>query len=423
MKSKGRKIIAAIGLRDEETAHLRLMMRSAANVLTNPWGWGSEATADLIVVDPASFAGQVARSRAAAAGLRCAVFREPGPGPDGELVLHRPLRVANVIDLLNRVAADTDGTAGVAIDRDPFVDASASAAPSPVEARTGEGLLERRRSRTELGELDALLKSDALRATSQLEVPVPWQLRVAALVPDNPEAPEQAPSASARSEARRQDQPNAFGKTVSPPAPAAASSMLRGAVVDATAYELREYLAGSLLGGPAVLQLGDAPPLVVDPKVEVFHTPESVGALAPYCTKLRICDWRALTSAELADIRGAQAAQPYERLLWLDAFLRSGEQLARHFDLGGTFQLTRLLGIEHENSRRMRIAAAMKQSARVDEIAAASDAPIGEVFRVINAYSAIGLVEHRPRPPREIPEPERGIARRLLGRLGSARRR
>ena len=91
------KQIAVIGVSDEETAHLRLLMRKSDNDLSHRWRWGSsESGADLVVVDPASFAGQMARTRVQAAGLRCAIFSDEAVVAGADLVLRRPLKLANV---------------------------------------------------------------------------------------------------------------------------------------------------------------------------------------------------------------------------------------------------------------------------------------------------------------------------------------
>ncbi|MCB1571398.1 MAG: hypothetical protein KDI72_10250, partial [Xanthomonadales bacterium] len=95
------KTIATIGVSDEDVAHLRLLMRKAAGELRNDWRWGSDTRADLLVVDPAGFAGQMARTRAKTTGMRVAIVCDPGAPTEGDPALYRPLKVANVIDVLN----------------------------------------------------------------------------------------------------------------------------------------------------------------------------------------------------------------------------------------------------------------------------------------------------------------------------------
>ena len=64
----------------------------------------------------------------------------------------------------------------------------------------------------------------------------------------------------------------------------------------------------------------------------------------------------------------------------------------------------------------------MLQPARLHQIAAASGASMADVFDVVNAYDAIGLIEWKPRAPRggaPVEEPKPG----LLGRLRKSLKR
>src|SRR5262245_57026297 len=96
------KNLVVIGLSDEDTAHLRLLMRKGADQLQHRWRWGTEEGADLVIVDPNAFAGQMARTRATAAGMRVAVVTDEATPSTTELRLHRPMKLANVVDVLNQ---------------------------------------------------------------------------------------------------------------------------------------------------------------------------------------------------------------------------------------------------------------------------------------------------------------------------------
>ena len=48
------KNLVVIGLSDDDTAHLRLLMRKAGDQLKQRWRWGTEEGADLVIVDEAS---------------------------------------------------------------------------------------------------------------------------------------------------------------------------------------------------------------------------------------------------------------------------------------------------------------------------------------------------------------------------------
>ena len=171
-----------------------------------------------------------------------------------------------------------------------------------------------------------------------------------------------------------------------------------GLLADTTPHDLRAYLDENLLRGPARFALPGAAPLVLDPKHRVAHAAGGMGALRPYLrTPSRLCDWQPLTSSELAAVRATQATLSYDRLRWLDVLLTSHGQLAPHFDRGGSFRLARWIEIDYDHGRYFPIASAMLQPSRLHEIAAASSAPMADVFDFINACDAIGAIEWQPR--------------------------
>ena len=176
---------------------------------------------------------------------------------------------------------------------------------------------------------------------------------------------------------------------------------MRRSASEMARHSLRVYLDGDLLGGPARITLPNVPPLVLDPKLKVFHSPARLAELEPYCrTALPPSDWQPLTTAELAELRVAEPPQPYMRLIWLYVLVHSEGKLARHLDPGGTYRLSRWIEIERDFSSYFRIASTMLQPGRLHEIAAASGASMADVFDVVNAYEAIGLIEWTPRAPR-----------------------
>ena len=75
-----------------------------------------------------------------------------------------------------------------------------------------------------------------------------------------------------------------------------------------------------------------------------------------------------------------------------------------------------LIEIERDFSSYFRIASTMLQAARLHEIAASSGASMADVFDVVNAFDAIGLIEWQPRTPRggePVEEPKSGLFQRL----------
>lgn len=359
------------GVPDEEAAHLRLLVRSCARDLEHEWRWGDENGADLLVVDVRSFGGQMARTRATGAGVRCAVFSDE-PVADAELVMPRPLRRADVARVLNIAGAAAARDAAIAPHDDDFYvrdlgDAQAVGhdAPHAVEPDSATATL---------AGLD-----DALR-------PTPEELRG------------KAPVARVEAEPQRRY--------------ATREEMLE----DTAPRALREFLEGDLLKAPMRYALPGSPALILDPKNRVAHAPCNLAALAPYCrARWRRCDWEPLTNTELAEARESQESHGYTRLVWLDVLLGSGGQLARHLDPGGTYRLKQWVEIDKDLNRYFRIGSALLTPLRLHEIAAAAEAAMADVFDFVNACDAIGLIEWQPRARRDDGAPPEKPS--LLGKL------
>lgn len=362
------RTLAIIGVSDEESAHLRLLLRKGMTGLEHEWRIGSEDGADLLIVDHGSFAGQMARARAQATGVRYAVFSDtPVDGVD--LVLSRPLRATDLCGLLNHVA-------------------HARATP-PFGANTADFYTR------DLGDDDGgtarhVPDEAAVHGLDDVLRPRPVELRTPAVA--LPEA--------------------GLGHAVAPPrvpvdtARARARTTSGGLLADTTPHGLRAYLDQGLLRMPARFTLPGKVPLVLDPKNRVAHIEAPLATLEAYCrARWRPCDWESVTSAELSELRANVPAQPYSRFVWLHVLLHSGGHLARHLDPGGTYRLAQWAGVDRELGRYFRIATALLQPLRLHEIAAASGAPMADVFDVVNAYDAIGLIEWKPRPRRDDSQP------------------
>lgn len=366
------RTIAVVGVSEQEVAHLRLLLRKCAEEIGQTWRWGDEDTADLVVVDIDSFGGQMARTRAQGAGVRCAVFSDRTV--DGaDLVLRRPLTRANVIDVLKQAATPVGARADIGAHTEDFYTRDLGERPhADVPA-----------NEPEMRELPVTGLDQALQ-------PQPLELRE--MVGRDAPAPRAAPAEPARKYATRE-------------------SML----ADTAPRELREYLESPLLTMPARFTLAGAPALVLDPKNKVAHAQAALGALEPYCrAKWRLCDWQPLTGAELAEIRAEQQSHAYSRLVWLQVLMQSDGHLAKHLDPGGTYKIKHWIEIDKDLGRYFRIASAMLQPARLHEIAATAAAPMAEVFNLVNAYDAIGNIEWQPRARRQEPAPP---APSLMGRI------
>ena len=399
------KRIALVGVSDEEAAHLRLLMRKAATELSHRWLWGSESAADLLIVDPSSFAGQMARTRAHAAGVRYAVFSDEAV-VDGDMVLRRPLKLANVVAVLNQAAAMASRSDDIEQNEQDFYlgETGDETAVDADMLALSERESTRRQTDAAPG-LEELLRIDPIEIKESARIKTALDENTTIFGTSGP---------TARSEVRGREAPDVFTRSTDAPPE---TVLVRGGSADTSRRNLREFLDSDILGGPARIALPEAPALVLDPKNKMYHSAGRLAALEPYCrTALRASDWQRLTTSELNELRIAEPPQPYQRLIWLYVLVHSEGKLARHLDPGGTYRLTRWIEIERDFSSYFRIASTMLQGARLHEIAATSSASMADVFDVVNAFDAIGLIEWQPRTPRggePVEEPKSGLFQRL----------
>ena len=388
------RIINCIGASDEDLAHLRLLLRTTAAQLKDRWSWGAEDKADLVIADTSSLIGAAAHRRTLQRGVACAVLIDVNTDqPEGRF-LRKPLRREDFIALLNSIGAK--GIAPMAIlsqDADFFLvdlgeyDEEPDELPS-VDAPERASEM----SRTEIDDFEAMFKRDP--AAAQPKFLLPEKLDFEARVEFTGESTLRGQTRSGiyGHQAMRESQ---LSENIDP---AYRRDDSAKAQADAE-YPLREYLNGSLLGGPARVTLPDAPSLVLDPKAQEFHTLGRLAALAIYCRlPIRFGDWEMLTSFGMQNVREHLHAHPYENLRWLDRYLNSGGRLAPHLDPGGRYRLTkRLMGLVPEFQAAARIGSAMLNARRPDEIARESESDLAEVYDVINAYELIGFIEWTPR--------------------------
>ncbi len=396
------RIIAAVGVSDEETAHLRLLMRQAAPELASRWRWGTESAADLLVIDADTFAGQMAHTRALAAGVRCAVFTgndaDPAVDAGSDLRLTRPLKRTDVLALLGGFEAQ--GGAANTIQPtahfqfDPSLESiELSGGGNVAEPSVAAWMHEHAAADVAQG-LDEWMRGD-LHAEPEHVSPVPGfdsetatfsEGRVNVARSDM-EAPTDAP----------------LRTRTSPSTP----SMPRRVPLDDSAHALPRWLRTDLLGGPAQIHWEGGGILSLDPKHQVFHCASGLSTLEDYVRRpSRRSDWHSLTSSELSQLREHQPAQPYAVLLWLHALLAADGKLSAHLDPGGSYLLNGWLEIRRDYPQQARIAAAMMQPARLHDMAATCNAPMSTVFAVVSAFDAIGRITWTPRPSRHAAEAE-----------------
>lgn len=173
--------------------------------------------------------------------------------------------------------------------------------------------------------------------------------------------------------------------------------------------------------GPLVIERAGLPRLAIDPQRGNFHANAPLAKLEPYfLDPLKPAEYRQLPTSRLEEMRSAAPGRPLVQLHWMSALLRSNGCLGAHLDPGGSFNVKRWLSVYGEYRKQYRIATLMLRPLRLHEIARKAEAKMAEVFDVVNAYDAIGLLEWTPRVSRHQAEAERKAdaaptsARRLL---------
>lgn len=409
------KVVAVVGVSEQDTAHLRLLLRKAQEQLKFHWRWGGEDGADLVLIDPKTFAGKLARNRFGATGARCVLLLDPGAPDEGVTQLRRPLKVSEFQAVLAQVEGGVvEGLDLVPISDDFYfgdnADFRTEHSLDELEPGTEEAIIIRNSGEADWDGLEDAFKHDPASDTPRVAVPISLGYDTAIEATGEP---------TARSEKRRAESGNSPrpGMRIDPDM---APPFKRPLEMESAAQPepLHAFLTRKLLGGPSRVSLDGAPPLVLDPKNQCFHSSGSLKALEPYCRALILRSaWHALTSAEVTQLREAQAARAYEQLRWLDTLLRSGGRLASHLDPGGSYRLTRALDVAADYPHAARVAKAMMLPARLHEITSAAHAEMGEVFDVINAYEAIGCIEWTPRQPRHSAPAEENGRGGLLGKF------
>lgn len=402
------KYLAVIGLSEEDTAHLRLLLRKLAGELEQHWRWGTEENADLVIVGVAELAGQIARNRAFSGGRRCAVFDNDEPLRSGELRLHKPLKAENIVATLNDTGSPSMdmGQPVMRANADFYADDTLNAGFQIEDDEAATARAQHRDAEPALG-LDDLFKPDTEAIKPQFAVPM--QIDAETRIERGSRA------VSARSDRRIADSVRGIrGPEGKPEGINIAGADEADANSASAKHPLRDYLHKNLLGGPARAELQGAPELVLDPKAQSFHASGGLAALAAYCkVEFAGSAWRPVTTQDLSRLRAQQPARPYAHLQWLDALVRAGGRLARHLDPGGRYRLKGPALTGTDVPHHASVVAALAAPSKLNEIATASGAPMATVFDLVNAYDAIGLIEVESRLSRNAPAPKSGLFSRL----------
>lgn len=381
MASMGQQqIIQCVGVNEEDTAHLRLLLRVVREDLHDAWSWGTEVKANLVIVDPIRLIGEAAWRRATQRGVACAqVIGESDPKPPEGLFLRRPFGREAFVALLNLVSAG---------------------GPTPAQEEWRDEFLE-----LDLGEVDL----------TALESAVPGVFTYATA--GDATGADAAPASEAAAPAATEPSPRAPAVAAAPMAslPITPTEQAVHREIEAihgqahrhidpkSRQPLIFYLEKGVFTGPARIELPGVPALVLDPDEEVFLARGLLRMLEPYASEpLRFSDWKLLTEPEWEHVRRSASARPYLRLKWMDSFIHSDGFLAKHLDPGASYRLNNRLDLAGDYPRAFRVATHMSIPRKLHEIARMSAVGLAEVFDVINAYESIGYVEcvsgDRPRP-------------------------
>jgi hypothetical protein len=176
--------------------------------------------------------------------------------------------------------------------------------------------------------------------------------------------------------------------------------------------------------GPVVIERAGLPRLFIDPAAGNYHANAPLARLEPYfLDPLKPAEYRQIGPSRLEEMRGSAPGRPLVQMHWMSALLRSNGCLGAHLDPGGTYRVKRWLSVYGEYRKQYRIATMMLRPLRLHEIARKADAKMVEVFDVVNAYDAIGLIEWEPRKSRyaaETAEKPRAVATPGTARLLAA---
>lgn len=148
--------------------------------------------------------------------------------------------------------------------------------------------------------------------------------------------------------------------------------------------------------GAVLIQRSGIPPLLLDPVTDTFHSSARLSELEPYfLDPLGGNERKRVGGAQLATLRNECPARPLVRLRWLRAFLRSNGWLNERLDPSANYQLKRWLQLDNDYRKQHRIALTLMRAAPLHTIAAKAKANMADVFDVVNAYDALGLIECR----------------------------
>lgn len=165
--------------------------------------------------------------------------------------------------------------------------------------------------------------------------------------------------------------------------------------------------------GAVLIERHGIPPLLIDPVTDTFHTTARLVDLEPYFLNVVSgSERKRIGGQKLAAFRKAVPGRPLQRLRWLNALLRSNGWLAPHLDPSADYKLRSWFPLDADYRKQHRIAMTMLRGAPLHRIAASAKAKMADVFDVVNAYDALGLMECKRQPIYDTPNEASGPRRR-----------
>jgi hypothetical protein len=162
-------------------------------------------------------------------------------------------------------------------------------------------------------------------------------------------------------------------------------------------------LDGLIKRGAVLIERHGIPPLLIDPVSDTFHSTARLVDLEPYFLDVVTGrERKRVGGAQLAAFRKAVPGRPLLRLRWLHALLRSNGWLAPHLDPSADYRLRNWFPLDADYRKQHRIAMTMLRGAPLHRIAATAKAKMADVFDVVNAYDALGLLECKRQPVEEV---------------------
>ncbi len=384
------RLFHCVGLTDEDSAHLRLLLRAARAQLRDGWSWGPEGKADVVIVDARRLLGESAKRRARQRDVPCVQVIDPADARPKELFLRRPLKRDAIVALLNGVSDGNVTAVGsdAAWGDDEFdfdigtIDLSALETRYPGQHDVGAHRIDAEQVAAAANVAAVELAIDLSRLPLLQTSAGGADDWLARDVPATGIRPEAAADSAGASRNNADAAPTAALEEDFEPFDPKAS------------FTLLDFLERRLLRVPSQLTLPGTPALAVDPQTRLFLTQGSLSAMEPYARRSWThADWEPLSAREAAALERSSFTKPWVALVWMYHFIHSRGMLSKKYNPSGEFRLLNRINVVVEYPHVHRVGSQLIGPRKLHEVARLSRVDIDLVYDVINAYDAVGYVE------------------------------